>query len=305
MAKRHKKNKSLWSLIAIILIAIFMYCQENGYLEGFFTKTKADDAIDAIKEVDGRLEIYFFDVGQADAILVRNKNYNALIDAGNNEDGQKLASYISSLGIKKIDYAIGTHAHEDHIGGMDDIIDAFDIGTFYMPDVITTTKTFEDVLDALEKKGYYFETPIVDSEFSMGDCIFKVLYVGNDDKDLNNTSIILSMQFGNKKFLFTGDAESSVEKEILNKDISSDVLKVGHHGANTSSSLEFLKKVNPSYAIISVGAGNKYNHPNENTLNKLSKLNVKVFRTDEMGTILVKSDGENLTFESVKTDTNG
>ena len=247
----------------------------------------------------------FLDVGQADSILINANNKYMLIDAGNNEDGEKLVMYLKSLGIEKFDYVVGTHAHEDHIGGMDNIIDSFDIGTFYMPDVITTTKTFEDVLDSLEKKNLNFDTPQIGSTFDLGKAKIETIYVGKDSKNLNNSSIILKLTYGNVSFLFTGDTESDVEKTLLNKDIESDVLKVAHHGSNTSSSNAFLKKVNPKYAIISVGTGNSYGHPKSVILDRLEKLGTKIYRTDELGTIIVTTDGEKIEVSNVKTDTNG
>lgn len=228
-----------------------------------------------------------------------------LIDAGNNEDGKKLVSYFQSLGIESFQYVIGTHAHEDHIGGMDDIIDNFDIDTFYMPDAITTTATFESVLDSLEAKNIAFQTPSIDSIFKLGNATIDVLYVGTDDSDLNNTSIVLKLTYGNTSVLFMGDAEKEVETIIEKKDISADVLKIGHHGSNTSSSKTFLEKVNPSYAIISVGTGNSYGHPSNTTIQNLENQNIQIYRTDENGTIIMTSDGTNITFQTIQTNTNG
>ena len=245
------------------------------------------------------------DVGQADSILIQDNDTYMLIDAGNNEDGEKLVSYFQSLGIESFQYVIGTHAHEDHIGGMNDIIDNFNIGTFYMPDAITTTATFESVLDSLEAKNIAFQTPSIDSIFKLGNATIDVLYVGTDDSDLNNTSIVLKLTYGNISILFMGDAEKEVETIIEKKDISADVLKVGHHGSNTSSSKTFLEKVNPSYAIISVGTGNSYGHPSNTTIQNLENLNTKIYRTDESGTIIMTTDGTNITFQTIQTNTNG
>ena len=228
-----------------------------------------------------------------------------LIDAGNNEDGAKLVTYFKNLGITKFDYVIGTHAHEDHIGGMDDIIKNFEIDTFYMPDVITTTKTFEDVLDALEQEQIAFETPKVDQTFNFNNTSVTTLSVTDDEKDLNNTSIVLKVKYKNTSFLFTGDMESKIESQILTKNIKSDVLKVGHHGSRYSTSKAFLEKVSPTYAVISVGKNNTYNHPNEETLERLQAKNIKVYRTDQNGTIIASSNGTIITFSTINTDTNG
>ena len=207
--------------------------------------------------------------------------------------------------ISKWGKAVGTHAHEDHIGGMDDIIKNFKINNFYMPDAITTTKTFEDVLDALEETNVIFQTPKVNQTFNLQDTTITTLSVTADEKNLNDTSIVLKVKHGTNTFLFMGDASTKIEKNLLNKDIKSDVLKVGHHGSRYSTSLEFLKKVSPEYAVISVGENNTYKHPHEEILKRLEEQNIQIYRTDKQGTILAKSNGSIITFSTIKTDTNG
>lgn len=289
--RRRKKNTLLASILTAIGI-IFVVLSETGITYSSYTTSD-------------ELEIYYLDVGQADSILIRNNEKNVLIDAGNNEDGKKLVEYFQNLNITEFDYVIGTHAHEDHIGGMDDIIKNFDINHFYMPDALTTTKTFEEVLDALDENGVTFETPAIEDKFNVSDCYFEVLSIGNNEENLNSTSIVLMMNYGKKKFLFTGDIESETEQTLLNKNIKTDVLKVAHHGSGGSTTSKFLQKVNPEYAIISVGQNNSYNHPHNEALNRLNKNNVKIYRTDIDGTILLTSDGTNIEFESIVTDTNG
>lgn len=289
-----KKNNFIYYLI-ILIIGFGLY----WYLD------KINISNNVTTEVTDKLEISYLDVGQADSILINDHGTYMLIDAGNNEDGSKLVSYFKSLGISEFKYVVGTHAHEDHIGGMDDIINNFKIDNFYMPNAITTTATFEDVLDALDKNNVKLVTPTIDSTFTLNTALLTVLYTGTDTSNLNNTSIVLKMTYGSNNFLFMGDAPISVEKTILNKDIKADVLKVGHHGSQYSSSDAFLKKVNPTYAIISVGKNNDYGHPNEKTLSKLNNLNVKIYRTDESGTIKVISDGNTINIETLKTDLNG
>ncbi len=309
MSKKAKKklNKILISLFLFILTAIyFTFLEEpiNNLLNN--KKGQAEPVSLERKELSkNTIDIHYIDVGQADCILITNKKQNILIDAGNNNDGQKLVKYFESLGINEFEYVFATHPHEDHIGGMDDIIRSFKIKKFYMPDVVTTSKTFEDMLDALEEKNIEVEIPKVDTKFSSLNAEFNILYVGNDENNLNDSSIVFKMTYQNKSFLFTGDASSNVESKILNKDISADVLKVGHHGSKYSSSVSFLKKVNPKYAIIQVGKNNIYNHPTEETLNKLKKNNIKVLRTDIDGTIILSTNGTNIEFRKVETDTNG
>lgn len=300
-------NKSnIKRLITIIIVICFIFgayfYQETG------NDTKANINYKKKEEViktDNELKVYFIDVGQADSILLSNNEEYMLIDAGNNEDGPKLISYLQGLGVTNLNYVIGTHAHEDHIGGMDDIIKNFSISRFFMPDVISTTKTFEDVLDALEQKQLTFETPNENETFSFADTKFNVLYVGNESNDLNDTSIVLKATYHNTSFLFMGDATSKIEKKLENKNLSSDVLKVAHHGSTYSSTTSFLKKVSPKYAVISVGINNPYNHPSTKTISKLEQLGTKVYRTDEDGTIIATSNGNDITFETIKTDTNG
>lgn len=305
MSKKIKNNIIKFLLIIVIAISTYIY-------ETYFEETSTAPVIEyrqeeTIKIDQNNLVIHYIDVGQGDCILISKNNEHVLIDAGNNEDGPLLVEYFKELGIKKFNYVIGTHAHEDHIGGIDNIINNFDLGHYYMPDVITTTKTFEDVLDALLNKNKAFETPKIGDKFKIKDAEFEVLYLGKDKSDLNNTSIVLKLTYQNTVYLFMGDATDKVEKILIDegKELASDVLKVGHHGSQYSSTAAFLKEVNPSYAVIQVGENNDYDHPKQITLDKLDKLKTLTYRTDKHGTIVLTSDGENISFETIKTNTNG
>lgn len=299
----NKYVRRVLEFVVVIVVALSYYFYDD--IEKYINEFTQDNISNVVVTSPDNLEIYYLDVGQADSILIRHLDNNVLIDAGNNADGKLLVEYFNSLGIKHFDYVIGTHAHEDHIGGMDDIIDSFDIDHFYMPDVITTTKTFEDVVDSLSNKKVKFETPKIDSEFYLDDLKFAVLYVGNDKNDLNNTSIVLKLTYGNTSYLFTGDATSEVENKILDKDLKSDVLKVGHHGSQYSLTAKFLKEVSPSYSIIQVGKNNDYGHPKDVALKKLDRLNSEIYRTDRDGTILLKSDGKGISIDKINTNING
>ncbi len=302
MAKRKRRKESYSPLVTIIVIvfAIMSFYMSNQDIisNSQYTLNKNTVTTD--------LKVYFLDVGQADSILISNNNHNMLIDAGNNEDGPLLVKYLKEeLNITKFDYIVGTHPHEDHIGGLDDIINSFEVENILLPEVTTTTKTFEDVLDSIANKNLNITIPEIDSTFKLGEADLSVIYTGTDEKDLNNSSIVLKMIFGDYSYLFTGDAETKVEELILNKNIDIDVLKVGHHGSNTSSSESFLNKVTPSYAVISVGKDNSYNHPSSDTINRLRKYTDKIYMTSELGTILLTSNGKNIEITNFKTNTNG
>lgn len=298
MTKKKKKEikNLLYSLIVLALLI-------GGYFTGNWNKSNSNE--DTLGTADGELVVYFIDVGQADSIYIKDGNSNMLIDAGNNADGPLLVKYLKSLGIKEFKYAVGTHAHEDHIGGMDDIIKNFTIDKYYMPNAISTSKTFEDVLDALNDKKISPTIPSIGDKFSLEQAQFEVLSVGNDASDLNDTSVVLKMTYNSTCTLFMGDASSNIEKNLLDKDINCQVLKIGHHGSKYSSSDEFIKKVNPTYGIIMVGKDNKYGHPTKKALDVLNKYNVTIHRTDEEGTIIMKIKGDSISFENVKTNTNG
>ena len=307
----YKKIDWLKVIIGLIIIVYLLTKVDYSKLRGSINEINSNDDVvknnDITKkvEVNGNLKVYFIDVGQADSILITDNDKNMLIDAGNNSDGPKLVNYFKSLGITGFEHVIATHAHEDHIGGMDDIINNFEIKNFYMPDAISTSKTFSDMLDALEKNNMMYEVLKVDDRKELSNAYFDVLSIDSKNKEINDTSIVIKLTYGNIKFLFTGDASNNIEKKILSKDIKADILKLGHHGSSYSSSNDFLDKVNPKYAVIEVGLNNIYNHPTDITLEKLSKRNIKVYRTDQNGTILFDTNGNKIDISTIKTDTNG
>lgn len=299
-----RKKKLVSSFIILIIVGIFYLFQNYPTNEVSKNINKRINEVPVTSEE--RLEVTFIDVGQADSILLENEGHYMLVDAGNNEDGPKLVNYLKNQNIHQFDYVIGTHPHEDHIGGLDNIIEGFDINTFYMPDVITTTKTFEDVLDALGEKNMTLSIPKTNATFKLGDATVKVLYVGTEDEsDLNDTSIVLKVTYQNVSFLLTGDASTKVEEKLNPADLESTVLKVGHHGSVTATNEKFLNTVNPKYAIISVGENNQYEHPHTTVLNTLAAHNITTYRTDQDGTIKVITDGTNIEINTSKTDTNG
>ena len=262
------------------------------------TNSQNEQQIEFVAQED--LSIDFIDVGQADSILVRNQDKVMLIDAGTNEAGETVVNYLKNLGITKIDYLIGTHPHEDHIGGLDDVINNFDIGQIYMPKIETTTKTFEDVLDAIENKNLTITASNKGDKIELGQAVGEFMTEPILDKDnLNVSSLVLRLEFGNTSYLFMGDAEEENEETI--RWPKTDVLKVGHHGSSTSSSESFLEQVEPQYAIIMAGKDNSYGLPTQETIDKLNNRGSEIYRTDEDGTIQMTSDGNTI---EIKTTNN-
>lgn len=273
----------------------------NAYTpDGYYVRT--DGSWDGKGKVSsGQLKVHYIDVGQGDSILIQTPNgKNMLIDAGTNESTSKVTSYLSRLGITQLDIIAGTHPHEDHIGEMDAVINMFKVGKVYMPKVISTTQTYEDVITAIKNKGLSITTPIPGTTVDLDPAVKLEILAPNDGNydDLNNYSIVFKLTYGSRSFLFTGDAQALSESEMLSKgfNLSADVLKVGHHGSNTSTSDAFLNAVNPKYAVISVGKNNVYGHPTQSTLQKLSAKGISTYRTDLNGSIVATCDGQNISF---------
>lgn len=253
---------------------------------------------------DSGLRVHFIDVGQGDSILAESGGHFLLIDAGENDQGSTVVSYLKQAGVKKLDYIIGTHPHSDHIGGLDDVIRAFDVEKVILPPIEHTTKTFEDVLDAISDKGLKITKPVPGTSYNLGDTSFTVIapVKGKDyGTDLNNWSVGIRLTYGDNAFVLCGDAESAAEQDIVDSGavLSADVLKAGHHGSSTSTSAAFLKKVSPTWAVIQCGKDNSYGHPHRETLAALKKAGVTVFRTDELGTIIAVSDGSSISWSHI------
>ncbi len=277
---------------------------ENAVPQG---TDSTDDGLPAYAGADGYFRISFIDVGQGDSILIQAGDQAMLVDAGTNESGSVVTDYLRSLNIAKLDYLIGTHPHEDHIGGMDDVIRSFEISTVIMPDVSHTTQTYEDVLDALLEKELTITAPHPGDVYSLGDASFTILSPSEEiarqaveTGDLNNLSVGIRLVYGSTAFIMCGDAESASEEAMVESGLllKADVLKAGHHGSSTSTSDAFLAAVDPEYAVISCGRDNSYGHPHQETLDKLNAAGISIFRTDEQGTIVAVSDGSEITWSS-------
>lgn len=293
---KKSEQKIIYKALSIVLAILIIFIA-NFYSEGT-SKGKnniiAENSISNVNEIatNEELEVYYIDVGQADSILIKDKNKSILIDAGNNDDGDLVVDFIKSKKITKLDYVVGTHPHEDHIGGLDDIINSFEIGEIYMPKKQANTKTFEDVLDAVKNKGLKITSPKIGDKFKLDTAECEIMEVNDNAEEANQASIIIRLVYGEKSFLFTGDAEK--ENENSRKWPKTDVLKVGHHGSTTSSSTKFLEQLSPEIAIIQVGKDNDYGHPKDTILKRFQKLGTKIYRTDENGTIYIKCDGKKL-----------
>lgn len=249
------------------------------------------------KGTKSELEVQFIDIGQGDSILLKSGDQTMLVDAGNNEYGEGLVTYLTNQGITKIDYLIGTHPDADHIGGLDIVINKLEIGKVYMPKKQNNTKTFEDVLRAISKKGLKITSPKVGASFELGSAKVTILGPITSYEDNNNNSIVLKVTHGANSFLLMGDAELEAEEDMVaaGEDLSATVLKVGHHGSHSSTSQSLLKQVNPTYAVISCATGNSYGHPHKETMTYLNRANVTIYRTDTQQTITMVSNGKTIT----------
>lgn len=247
----------------------------------------------------GQVEVHFLDVGQGDATLILSEGHAMLIDAGNNSKGTTVQNYLKRQNVKKLDYVVGTHPDADHIGGLDVILYKFECGTVFLPDFTKNTKTCEEVESTLKLKGYQAVHPNVGDTYSLGSATFTILAPEKGAFDsANDYSIVIRLENGETSFLFAGDAEEESEEEMLSggENLQSDVYKVSHHGSVSGTSEDFLKEVDPEYAVISCGEDNSYGHPHAEVMNLLRSEKVKVFRTDLQGTIVAVSDGKKITW---------
>lgn len=252
---------------------------------------------------NSNFEVHFIDVGQADSALIECDGETMMIDGGNVADSNVVAAYLKKEDVTELNYVVCSHAHEDHVGGLSGALSVTKADNIYAPKTETNTKAYKNFKKKAEEQNVEIKHPNIGDEIQLGSSTVEFLGpVDENGKDLNSTSIVLKITYGNTSFLFTGDAESDEEEEILNSgaDLKSTVLKVGHHGSRTSTSYPFLREVMPQYAVISVEKGNSYGHPNEETLSKLSDAGVEVYRTDESGDIVMTSEGNNISITTSK-----
>lgn len=246
------------------------------------------------------LTVTFLDVGQGDASVLQCGGQTMMIDGGKAKASSYIYSWLKKNQISYLDVMVATHTDADHIGGLPGALNYAKVGTAYCPVTSGTTKTFQSFVRYLKKQGKSITVPEAGDEFSLGGAQVRILGPTDPQAEGNNSSIVLKVTFGDTSFLFTGDAEREEEQELLESgyDLESTVLKVGHHGSDTSTSYLFLRTVNPQYAVISVGADNTYGHPTEAVLSRLRDADVKTCRTDLQGTITAVSDGKKVTFQT-------
>jgi beta-lactamase superfamily II metal-dependent hydrolase len=255
---------------------------------------------------DGSVAVHFLDVGQGKAILIQSGGENAVIDVGENGQGSGVISYLREQGVAKIDLLIGTHPHSDHIGDMDTLIEAFEIGEILLPDipaeVTPTTQTYTDLLLAIGKKGLQITLAQPGDTYSLGDATLTILAPLAAYTELNELSVAARLTYGETAFLFTGDIEAAAEADILEsgRNLQADVLDVAHHGSNSSSTEEFLDKVNPTIAVISCGVDNSYGHPARDAVERLQAAGATIYRTDLDGAVIVTSDGHTVEAQTAK-----
>ena len=325
MSKRRKKsNNIILSLIIFMILCVSGYFGTDYFLENSNSdniakevstnevKITTSSSIENVDEVDlnnDKLNIIFFYVGQADCTLIKLNDDVILIDAGNNNDGKNVVSFLQEKGITQIDYLIGTHADEDHIGGIDDIINSMDIGTFLIPTIGENGTDYKNAVETAKEKNIQIKHPTRGDIFYFENAQFEVMSAMEEENTSdNNSSLVIEFTYNNTTYLFMGDAETEVENSRSWNKVN--VLKVGHHGSNSSSSTKFLEQVNPEYSIIEVGKNNSYNLPSDKAIKRLEESGTQVLRTDkangeEVGSFWLTSDGNTIDIREVNINLDG
>jgi len=251
------------------------------------------------KNTDSKFEVHFIDVGQGDASLVLCDGESMLIDGGTSKSSSLIYTYLKNHGIDHLNYIVSTHPHEDHVGGLAGALNYATVGKAFSPVTTYDSRAFNSFVKYLNEQNVSITVPKPGNEFKLGSAAVKILGPVSTDSNANNNSIVLKITYGDTSFLFTGDAEREEEQDILAKgyDLNSTVLKVGHHGADTSTTYPFLREIMPGYAVISVGTNNQYGHPTDNALSRLRDADVKTYRTDMQGDIICTSNGKSVSFK--------
>lgn len=301
--RRDKEKRCIFAkrTAAIVLMVLLMLCTASCSGDPGDQGGRSASGLAA----EGELAVHFIDVGQADCTLLISQGKAMLIDAGNQNDDALIISYLDNLGIRELEYIVFTHPHEDHIGSGEAIIDAFPVSKIFMLDEYD--EGIEGYLGrAIEEKGLETEAPVPGDSVGFGECVLEFLGPVAEYSDANDDSICVRVTHGENNILFTGDAGSGPERDMIESGayLESDLLKAGHHGSSTSSSYYFLREVNPRYVVISCEKDNMYGHPHEEAMSRFNDLGAEIFRTDTQGTIVTVSDGSAFTFnvEGKKAD---
>ena len=285
-------KKKLIALLLILAILVLCGCLAKVLLD-------APEETPAPQVTGGeKLTVHFLDVGQADCALLECGGEYMLIDGGNIGDGQMVISYLQNMGVEELKAVVCTHAHEDHVGGLPSVLAVYPVKQVFAPTKTYASKVFDDFLYYTDQQRLEVTLPAPGDEMTLGQAQITVLGPLKSYAETNDTSIVMKVVFGETSFLFTGDMEVLAENDLLENgtDLKADVLKVGHHGSDTSTGYRFLYEVDPTYAVISVGEGNKYGHPNDITLSRLNDAECTIFRTDHLGTVVAVSDGKEVSF---------
>lgn len=246
-----------------------------------------------------KMYVSFIDVGQGNCTLLRCGGKAILIDSGEVGAAQTVINYIKNLGIDELNCVLVTHPHTDHMGAMTKILYEFKIDDLIMPEIpeeiIPTNKTYEKFLTAVSDNAGSVIAAKPGETYSYGEMTLEIFAPLRDYDNLNDMSAVSRISYGDTSVMFTGDATTTVEKDLLKKNIdySATVLNVGHHGSKTSSSEAWLRAVNPKYAVICCGENNDYGHPHSVITKRLEELGIKYFETDLLGTIVFESDSKN------------
>lgn len=293
MRRYNIKSKGLAIISSILILLSLSACSVKDIDAQTSTGNNSTKETNSVV-TSNESELHFIDTGNSDAILIKNNNKFALIDGGDNDDEERVVSYLKDQGVKELEYIFATHPHADHIGGLDAVVNDIPVKNVYVSNGDSDSKTYSDFIYAMANKGLSPSVPLLNSEFKLGSGKFKVISAANE-KDPNNNSLVLEYVNGNDKVLLMGDAEEKIERELDVSDV--DLLKVGHHGSRSSSSSSFIDKINPKYAVILVGANNKYGHPHKETMDTLASKNIEIHRSDECGHIVFKSSGNGLSVD--------
>lgn len=293
-------------LLTSLLLAFVILMTISSHLEKPFLPTWDELLGYKTSTVSGDWQMHVIDVGNADSILITDHTHSLLIDAGERGDGADVLQYLNEQGITKLDYVVASHFHEDHIGGMADVINGIEIGEFllsYMPEEDTpTTNVYANMLSALLDRDVAVRDVKPGDRFAVGEAQLDILGPIGESDDLNNQSVICRVTCGGTRFLLMGDAEIPAENRLLvsGSSLTADVLKLGHHGSNTASSEEFLRAVDPRYSVMTCGTGNSYGHPHKEVLALVEKLGIENYRCDKQGHIVFTTDGESITVTTEK-----